>query len=84
MHERSILLTYGNRGCGNISSLETNGGGVKKKNGRPSKWGEPTLLRTVRVPESVDEQLPEPKGEAIANILVEKFNPDLLKKDDRI
>lgn len=45
----------------------------KAKLGRAFKRGEPTVPVTVRIPESVWENIPEPKRENIAQIIIKKF-----------
>ena len=63
-------------GCGVVTKVFQNGTcnvmlkcdtqGSNKKTGRPSKWGEKTVRRTVRIPLTVDDQIKQPKGETIA------------------
>lgn len=45
----------------------------KSKLGPSYKYGEPTIAITVRIPESVYTNLPEPKREAIVDEIITRF-----------
>lgn len=45
----------------------------KSKLGPSYKYGEPTIAITVRIPESVYNNLPEPKRETIVDEIITKF-----------
>jgi hypothetical protein len=43
---------------------------VTRKRGRPQKHGEATVVRSVRIPLSVDGRMPSPKSDAILRAVV--------------
>ncbi len=45
----------------------------KPKLGPSYKYGEPTVAITVRIPESVYKNLPEPKRETIVDEIIARF-----------
>jgi hypothetical protein len=45
----------------------------KSKLGPAYKYGEPSTAITIRIPNSVLDQIPEPKREAIAQEIIKKY-----------
>jgi hypothetical protein len=45
----------------------------KAKLGPAFKYGEPSVAITIRIPNSVLDQIPEPKREVIAREIIKKF-----------